>query len=56
MTDRFFRSAMHQQIEGAGLGLSIVNQILILNKAKMDIDNTYPGRICICIREEVGHF
>lgn len=55
MTDRFFRSAAHQQIEGAGLGLSIVNQILILHKATMDIDNIHPGRICICIREEVGH-
>ncbi|TXH98452.1 MAG: two-component sensor histidine kinase [Rheinheimera sp.] len=37
LTDRFYRSPGHQQIDGAGLGLSIVKQIISLHQASMQI-------------------
>lgn len=37
LTDRFYRSPGHQQIEGAGLGLSIVKQIISLHQASLQI-------------------
>lgn len=37
LTDRFYRSPGHQQIDGAGLGLSIVKQIISLHQASLQI-------------------
>lgn len=56
MTDRFYRNSAHQNTEGAGLGLSIVKQILILHKATIEINNIKPGLICVCIQEDTRHF
>lgn len=49
LTDRFYRSPVHQQIDGAGLGLSIVKQILSLHRAEMDIAFEHPDLIRISI-------
>jgi len=40
---------VHQQIDGAGLGLSIVKQILSLHRAEMDIAFEHPDLIRISI-------
>ncbi len=37
LTDRFYRSPGHQQIDGAGLGLSIVKQIISLHQGELEI-------------------
>lgn len=38
LTDRFYRSPGHQQIDGAGLGLSIVKQIVSLHQGNLEIN------------------
>ncbi|MBU2224666.1 MAG: sensor histidine kinase N-terminal domain-containing protein [Gammaproteobacteria bacterium] len=43
LSDRFYRSPEHQQIEGAGLGLSIVKQISLLHHATLRIAATTNG-------------
>lgn len=37
LADRFYRSPQHQQLEGAGLGLSIVRQIMHVHQGELSI-------------------
>lgn len=39
MMERFFRHSLHQNIDGSGLGLSIVKLILQLHKGTINIDS-----------------
>lgn len=41
--DRFYRDQNQKHLEGSGLGLSLVQAVLKLHKAAINLENTYPG-------------
>ena len=47
--DRFYRDQGQQHIEGSGLGLSLVSAVLKLHKAKIRLENHYPGTKVVII-------
>ena len=50
LADRFYRSPHHQQIDGAGLGLSIVRQIIRSHQAQLHIQLTATRQVVVTLR------
>ncbi len=49
LADRFYRSPQHQQIEGAGLGLSIVRQIMHVHQGELSIKVKGSRHVCVML-------
>ena len=50
LADRFYRSPQHQQIDGAGLGLSIVRQIIQAHQAQLEIQSTSTQQVTVTLK------